>query len=147
MQSFREPYWVYPRWRIIDHIRRIAVTAAVVFAALAVGFAAREPQPDSRVRNAFRRAEQNGWIFVHLEGSPSEIGYQHGYLLAREIDDAKKAIELSLTHESKNWGFFRDAASKVLWPKVPAEYQLEIQGIVEGLHARGVKLAAEAGLP
>ncbi len=121
-------------------MRRIAFTAAVVLAALAVGFAARDPQPDPRVRNAFRRAELNGWVFVHLEGSPSDIGYQHGYLLAREIDDAKKAIELSLTHESKDWGFFRDAASKVLWPKVPSEYQAELQGIVEGVRARGGKL-------
>ena len=32
------------------------------------------------------RENKNGWIYVHLEGSPHDIGYQHGYLLANEID-------------------------------------------------------------
>ena len=31
------------------------------------------------------RFERDGWIYVHLEGSPLEIGYQHGYLLAPEV--------------------------------------------------------------
>src|ERR1035437_3753794 len=99
-------------------MRRIAFVAAVLLAAFALAHAAREPQPDPKLKNAFRRAEQNGWIFVHLEGSPSDIGYQHGYLLAREIEDAKKAIELDLTHGSKSWEFYRAAAQNVLWPKV-----------------------------
>ena len=30
----------------------------------------REPQLESRLRKAFRRPTQNGWIFVHLEGTP-----------------------------------------------------------------------------
>ena len=33
------------------------------------------------------RSEKNGWIAVHLEGTPEVIGYQHGYLLAEEIID------------------------------------------------------------
>ncbi|MBS1975127.1 MAG: hypothetical protein JST13_12305, partial [Bacteroidetes bacterium] len=32
------------------------------------------------------RENKNGWIYVHLEGLPSDIGYQHGYLLANDID-------------------------------------------------------------
>lgn len=121
-------------------MRRIAVACAVILAAVVIGFAAREPQSDSRLRNAFRRPQQNGWIFVHLQGSPAEIGYQHGYLLAKEIEDARKAVELSLTHDSKNWQFFRDAAQRILWPKVPADYQAEIRAIVEGARARGVQM-------
>lgn len=121
-------------------MRRVVFVVVILAAALALAFAAREPQADPRLKNAFRRAEQNGWIFVHLEGSPAEIGYQHGYLLSREIDDAKKAIELDLTHGSRDWAFYRNAAEKVLWPKVPAEYQTEIQAIVDGVRARGSKL-------
>ena len=34
------------------------------------------------------RFERGGWIYVHLEGAPEEIGFQHGYLLANEIGDA-----------------------------------------------------------
>ncbi len=123
-------------------MRRFVFASVVLLSAFVLAFAAREPQPDGRLKKSFRKAEQNGWIFVHLEGAPSEIGYQHGYLLSREIEDAKNAVELDLTHGSRDWQFFRTAAEKVLWPKVPAEYQAEIQGIVEGLRARGSKLDA-----
>jgi len=57
-------------------------TAALLLV-LAFGLSAapaREPQNDPRLKKSFRRPDQNGWIFVHLEGSPSEIGFQHGYL-------------------------------------------------------------------
>src|SRR5512133_712641 len=33
------------------------------------------------------RFQRNGWIFVHLEGPPQRIGFQHGALLAPEIAD------------------------------------------------------------
>ena len=62
---------------------------------------ARESQGDTRLKKAFRRPDQNGWIFVHLEGSPAEIGFQHGYLLAPEIADADKVIVLGLHARSK----------------------------------------------
>src|SRR5262249_34851196 len=78
---------------------------------------------------------------VHLEGSPSEIGFQHGYLLAPEIADGFKEVQFLETHETKrDWSFFRDAAQNVLWPHIEAEYREELQGIVEGLKARGVTL-------
>ena len=85
--------------------------------------------------------QQDGWIFVHLEGDPATIGYQHGYLLAPEIEDNKKAIELSTTHEvKKSWAELRTIAENVFWPQVPPEYRAELQGIVEGLHAQGSHL-------
>jgi len=63
---------------------------------------------------------------VHLEGKPSEIGFQHGFLLAPEILDAHKAIKLALTHDSKDWNYFRNVAEKVLWPHVEQEYRDEL---------------------
>jgi hypothetical protein len=122
-------------------MRRTAVS--VVFLSLAVGLtlASREPQIDSRLRNAFRRPERNGWIFVHLQGSPAAIGYQHGYLLAPEILDAHAEIKNELGHdEKKDWQFFRDAAKDMLWPRIEQEYRDELQGIADGVAARGVKL-------
>ena len=94
----------------------------------------------ARLKKAFRKPAQNGWIFVHLEGSPAEIGYQHGFLLAPEIADAQKTIRFVLTHESKDWAFFRNAAEKTFWPHIESEYRAELQGIVAGLAARGVQL-------
>jgi hypothetical protein len=102
---------------------------------------AREPQNDPRLKKSFRRPDQKGWIFVHLEGSPSEIGFQHGFLLAAEIEDAQKVVALGLTHDSKkDYAFFRTAAEKVLWPHIEAQYREELKGIVEGLKAKNVAL-------
>ena len=98
-------------------------------------------ESDSRLANAFRNPASAGWIFVHLEGAPALIGYQHGYLLTPEIEDAKRAIELSVTHEVKhNWAELRDVAEKYFWPTVPDEYRQELQGIADGIKAHGSKL-------
>lgn len=65
------------------------------------------------------RFERGGWIYVHLEGSPHDIGYQHGYLLAPEIADAYSAVSLEMTHSAnRDWNFFRRAARQMLWPKL-----------------------------
>jgi len=108
---------------------------------LAVTLVSREPQADPRLKKGTRSSERNGWIPVHLEGTPTEIGYQHGYLLAPEIQDAFKAISVEMTHEEKkDWAFFRKAAEEVLWPHVEQEYREELNGIVEGQKAHGGKL-------
>ncbi|MFZ1941181.1 MAG: C45 family peptidase, partial [Terracidiphilus sp.] len=43
-------------------------------------------------------------------------------------------------HAKRDWSFFRDTAQNILWPHIDAEYQEELKGIVEGLHARGSSL-------
>ena len=47
----------------------------------------------ARLKPAYR-FERSKWVYVHLEGSPSDIGYQHGYLLAPEIDDGFKTVQV-----------------------------------------------------
>jgi Phospholipase B len=87
------------------------------------------------------RFDRGGWIYVHLEGTPHDIGYQHGYLLAPEIADAFQTFRLEATHNSgRDWEFFRRAAREMLWPKIDPEYQAELQGIVDGLQANKTKL-------
>jgi Phospholipase B len=96
------------------------------------------PSADSRLAGAYR-FERGGWVYVHLEGRPENVGFQHGYLLAPEIADAFAAIKLSDTHETqRDWNFFRRAARDMLWPHIDAEYQAELTGIAEGLKAKGV---------
>ncbi len=104
------------------------------------GAARGEGSPDARLQKAYR-FQQGGWTYVHLEGSPSEIGFQHGYLLATEIADAFEVTKLMDTRQSqRNWAFFRQAAREMLWPHIDAEYRQELQGIADGLKARGVEL-------
>src|SRR5579864_3205122 len=95
---------------------------------------------EARLQKAYR-FQQGGWTYVHLEGSPSEIGFQHGYLLAPEIADALSAIQMFDTHSTqRDWEFFRTTARQMLWPHIDAEYQQELQGIADGAKAHGVNL-------
>jgi phospholipase B-like protein len=95
---------------------------------------------DDRLKGSYR-FERNGWIYVHLEGSPEQIGYQHGKLLAKEIDDLLRVTKPFLQHESKrDWNFYRKASQDILWPKIEAEYQRELDAIVKGLNDSGVKI-------
>ena len=122
-------------------MRRTAILILFLLLAVALTVASREPQTDPRLKNAFRRHEQNGWIFVHLEGGPAAIGYQHGYLLAAEILDTQREVKNELQHdEKKDWQFFRDVAKDMLWPRIEQEYRDELQGIADGVKARNVKL-------
>jgi len=94
---------------------------------------------DDRLKGSFR-FERNGWIYVHLEGSPAQIGYQHGSLLARETEDLLRVLKPFLQHETKHdWNFYRQASQEILWAKIDTEFQAEIDGIVRGLNDRGVK--------
>jgi hypothetical protein len=95
---------------------------------------------DPRLRKSYRFRE-SGWTYVHLEGPPSQIGFQHGYLLASEIEDGLAAVKLADTHNTRrDWAFFRHAAHEMLWPKIDPEYQQELVGMVEGLKAQGGSL-------
>ncbi len=97
---------------------------------------------DPRLAHSYR-TEKNGWIYVHLQGNPNQIGYQDGYLLAPEIDDAIRTVSFYIgrtTH--KDWNFYREAAERMYWPRLNDEYRQEIEGIAEGLRARGKKYDA-----
>ncbi len=108
---------------------------------VAISLASREPQADPRLKNASRRPEKSGWTFVHLEGTPAEVGFQHGYLLAPEIAESFKVTQLELTHDNKkSWGFFRHAGQEMMWPHIEPEYRDELKGIAEGAAAHGVKV-------
>ena len=99
------------------------------------------PQADARLKEAVRRPAQNGWTFVHLQGTPAQIGYQHGYLLAPEIADLLNVVRLESQHDSnRDWAFHRAAAQKILWPRIEQEYRDELQGIADGASAHGTPL-------
>jgi hypothetical protein len=114
---------------------------AVLLLGLAASLLSRDPQTDPRLKKAYRLPERNGWIQVRLEGSPGEIGFQHGYLLAPEIEDTLKDVAAEMSHDEKrDWEFFRTTAREVFWRHIEPEYREELAGIVEGLRARHAKL-------
>ena len=96
----------------------------------------RQAANDPRLKGTYS-FERGGWVYVHLEGEPETIGFQHGYMLAKEIEDAFPAVSANMMHSTKrDWPFFRQVAREQLWPKLDPEYQQELQGIAEGLSAR-----------
>ena len=87
------------------------------------------------------RFERGGWTYVHLEGTPAQIGFEHGRMLSAEFEDMVRGIKLESTHDTRrDWEFFRQAGRKMLWPHIDAEYQQELEGIARGVQSKGVKL-------
>lgn len=132
--------------------RRVGwVTCAIAgffFVSVAACLTARSPiSADQAKQDPLARAfrtERNGWIYIHLEGAPEDVGYQHGYLLAREIEESLRVFKRYLPHTTRrDWQFYRDSAHELLWKKIGDEYQKEIQGIARGAYNRGVKIDAD----
>lgn len=92
---------------------------------------------DPRLVGAVRR-DEGGWVQVHLEGKPRDVGYQYGTLLASEIDDAHRALKEDIS-APYDWSWYRETSHKLFWDKVDPEYQQEMQGQAEGLQAKGFK--------
>lgn len=94
--------------------------------------------PDARLEGSYRKPAQNNWIFVHLQGTPGQIGFQNGYLLAPEIADLQKVDEVEEQHnDHKDWNWLRQQAQTVMWPKIETQYRDELQGIADGVNAHG----------
>src|SRR5208283_3997353 len=124
--------------------RWLAVLTGLVLTGIVSSFSPVSPTranaPDAELKGAFRRPQNNGWTFVHLQGTPHQIGFQNGYLLAPEVEDILKVIILEETHDNKkDWQFFRDAAQNMMWPHIERQYREEFQGIVDGINAHGLK--------
>jgi hypothetical protein len=95
-----------------------------------------------------RRADVNGWIYLHIEGEPYERGYQHGYLLAAELREALRCIRYLIyqdTGVSFDW-FAENAramyeemlsgnADGILKDNFGSELLQELEGIVAGANA------------
>ena len=122
----------------------VALSIAICSTAFALSRTSRPASlaPDSTLLNgSSRKPPVNNWTVVRLSGTPKQIGYQHGYLLAPEIADLQKVFLLELTHDNgKDWNFLRAAAKNVWWSHIDQEYRDEMQGIADGLTARGVQL-------
>jgi hypothetical protein len=92
------------------------------------------------------RGERNGWLYLYIEGTPKERGFQHGYLMAAEI---KEALEMTrfITRftTGEEFDYFADAAKIMYSRLLDDEITAEIRGIAAGATKAGVSLSfAEA---
>lgn len=121
-------------------VRVLAVCVLVLIGCALPACAAKAPKTVTSEGPAYR-FERGGWTYVHLEGTPAEIGYQHGRLLAPEIADLIRVSKIENLHSThRDWNFYRDAGRTMFWPHIEAEYQQELEGIAKGVQSRGIKL-------
>ncbi len=90
------------------------------------------------------RHEKAGWIYLHIEGSPQERGFQHGYLLAKEIEESIRILREVWHYESAmDWDWLVKKSVEILDPKIDPENRMEMAGMAEGLNAAGVRITTE----
>ena len=87
------------------------------------------------------RFDRNGWVYVHIEGTPRERGMQHGYLAAPELAEIFQNIKhLTYWETGMTWEYFVEAAQKLFVWHIDEEYMEEIKGIAEGAQKAGVNV-------
>jgi hypothetical protein len=117
----------------------IAIITLTLFIAF-VGLQVQAAKPQHPLLKGAYRIDKEDWIYVHLEGDPFQIGYQHGYLLADNINISWSAaihVYWSENEFGDQWYIARDIARIYIWQKLPAEQKVEIEGIAAGVKAAG----------
>jgi hypothetical protein len=90
------------------------------------------------------RYDENGWVFLHIEGGPFERGFQRGYLTANEIDEFLRTLaHVTEFQTGHDLAFFVRASSRLFKNNVPAEYVQEMRGTVAGLARAGKNVTYE----
>jgi Phospholipase B len=80
-----------------------------------------------------------GWIYLHIEGKPYERGYQHGYLMAREIPEYLERCAADMGTNAAGWGNLRTTANALFLRGFDQEILEEMRGIADGASDAGVK--------
>ena len=87
------------------------------------------------------RYPEAGWIYLHIEGKPYERGYQHGFLMAKEIPEYLKrcAFDLGGKADERTWNAYRTTADALFLRGFDKEILEEMRGIADGANAAGAK--------
>jgi hypothetical protein len=82
-----------------------------------------------------------GWTYLHIEGKPYDRGYQHGYLMAREIPEYLKrcAYDLGGKADQQAWNEYRTSANALFLRGFDREILEEMRGIADGANAHGAR--------
>ncbi|HTW63326.1 MAG TPA: C45 family autoproteolytic acyltransferase/hydrolase [Bryobacteraceae bacterium] len=82
-----------------------------------------------------------GWIYLHIEGTPYERGYQHGRLMAREIPQYMErcAAELDPHNKEKSWDLARTTVGALFLHGFDQEILEEMRGIADGASDAGAR--------
>lgn len=85
--------------------------------------------------------EKNGWTYLHIEGSARERGFQYGYLLSNDIKEAIRILSEEWHYSTAlDWQWLSDKADSLFTSKIDAEDLSEMDGIAEGMKAKGIQV-------
>ncbi|MHB8970642.1 MAG: C45 family peptidase [Pirellulaceae bacterium] len=88
--------------------------------------------------------DKAGWIYLHIAGEARERGFQHGYLLAKEIHDCLRSTQVECKHQTAmEWSWLIEQSKRMFIPTIDPENLAEIDGMVEGLAVAGVHSSRE----
>jgi hypothetical protein len=95
--------------------------------------------------------EKNGVKILHIKGTPYEMGYQHGYLLADKIDlMLKRTLLATAAYVSQQTGSNLERSEEMMQigqkkaePFIPNEFKDEMRGIAEGANDAGFDVTLE----
>ena len=90
------------------------------------------------------RHEKDGWIYLHIEGSARERGFQYGYILAKEIKESIFQLSTKWKFQSAmEWEWLVQKAHEILTVKIDEENLTEINGMAEGMNAKGISTSLD----
>jgi len=122
---------------------RVASAAAALLLLVSAGSLCAAGPADPRLATAWRY-EKNGWIHLRIEGPARQLGFQHGFLLAREIAESLSDSRATWAYETgTEWPWLVSRVATFMTPKVDGESLAELDGLVEGLAAAGVKTSRD----
>jgi hypothetical protein len=113
---------------------------AVAIEEVAVDSGTPRPANVTRFGPAYRYPSA-GWIYLHIEGKPYERGYQHGYLMPKEIERYLERCAALLDAKSRQtaWENGRVTADALFLRGFDDEIRDEMKGIADGAAAAGAK--------
>lgn len=118
--------------------RFLVSLAALVLAAVSVSAAELTAEQKAWLAKAHRH-EKAGWTYLHIEGEPRERGFQHGYLMAKEIAWGIHITATQWEHDSSfDWAWLKEQTNGFISAGVDDENRAEMEGIAEGMNAAGV---------
>lgn len=84
--------------------------------------------------------KQDGWLFLHIEGSPTVRGQQYGVLLGSLIDETiARQKRYYAEVNAYDWDYFKTHAKTMWESNIANEWMSELEGIVEGAQSVGAQ--------
>jgi hypothetical protein len=129
---------------VLRFLPRCVGAAALLVAGAALGQAPAPFTPDPATvqhYGAGYRYPQEGWIVLHIEGTPYERGVQHGRLMAPDIEKYLRSYALTQSPSApvEGWKLIRTLVATNFLRGFDREYLEEMKGIADGASAAGAR--------